>query len=350
MNLIQKLSGEQHLGPVLHFHHHTSVKKDGGGTTDNTFSSHPISCVLIVLVLGSASFNPRRPPPDCGQAEQQCNHPRCEAAAAIWNYWPPVCQCNCSRIGVFLSNVLSVAGYLNAETLEMQSASPEMTTCVYLLLTCYFLWIIYGYIEAQGFIKWHYQSVCAEASLHLRLLILLLQFLYGCPRGHNTLVWSWKKTAPRLLFLPHVASSKKRKEPTPVSRLLHLNPTHRHKVNPNPEQADLLYKRSTSGEYLEAPVQKLTGRQNNLPAIPEKRHGMIHFNFSSWWSSSKISLPRSVLPLSFQDFLRALGHVYPSSFFPLFQINTHLHISSLLNITLCRAGCMKIDAEKEIGD
>lgn len=99
-----------------------------------------------------------------------------------------MCQCNCSRIGVFLSNVLSVAGYLNAETLEMQSASPEMTTCVYLLLTCYFLWIIYGYIEAQGFIKWHYQSVCAEASLHLRLLILLLQFLYGCPRGHNTLV------------------------------------------------------------------------------------------------------------------------------------------------------------------
>lgn len=64
-----------------------------------------------------------------------------------------MCQCNCSRIGVFLSNVLSVAGYLNAETLEMQSASPEMTTCVYLLLTCYFLWIIYGYIEAQGFIN-----------------------------------------------------------------------------------------------------------------------------------------------------------------------------------------------------
>ena len=63
------------------------------------FSSH-LMC-FDCSWLGSASFNPRRPPPDCGQAEQQCNHPRCEAAAAIWNYWPPACQCNCYRIGVF---------------------------------------------------------------------------------------------------------------------------------------------------------------------------------------------------------------------------------------------------------
>lgn len=114
MNLIQKLSGEQHLCPVLHFHHHTSVKRDGGGTTDNTFSSLHISCVLIVR--GSVL-------PLLTRAVRLLIAARLSSSVITLDVRQllPFGIIDLQRVSViaielvfFLLNVLSVAGYLNA--------------------------------------------------------------------------------------------------------------------------------------------------------------------------------------------------------------------------------------------
>lgn len=78
-------------------------------------------------------------------------------------------------------------------------------------------------------------------------------------------------------FLPHAATSKKMREPILLAGFLHLNPTSKHKVNPNPKQGAKC--RCTPGEYLEAPVQKASpaGRATCQPS--QQGHRVVRFNF-----------------------------------------------------------------------